>query len=328
MSIDSYGDLFLKNKTIYRRTMIVGGFQAAFFGLLTLRLMYLQIWEYRKYLSLSNFNRYRINFVTATRGKIIDKNDIPIAYSRISYRAVFDPSVIKNKEETIRNFFILINQKNINVDKFVKDQMRRIKIYNSYTPLVLDNDLTYDEIARIEFNTEYMPGVWVEKSTTRMYPFKEHLANITGYISKPTPAQMANTDQMDRRLYKDNSFKVGQIGIESIKENELRGRFGIVLKEVNAGGEMLSQINHLQAQDGLNIKLTIDTRLQQYISEMLNGIAGSIIVSDIENGDILAMQSSPCFDPNDMLKGVSDELWKKLNDTKLGYMSNKAIYGT
>ncbi len=328
MSIDSYGDLFLKNKTIYRRTMIVGGFQAAFFGLLTLRLMYLQIWEYRKYLSLSNFNRYRINFVTATRGKIIDKNDIPIAYSRISYRAVFYPSVIKNKEETIRNFFILINQKNINVDKFVKDQMRRIKIYNSYTPLVLDNDLTYDEIARIEFNTEYMPGVWVEKSTTRMYPFKEHLANITGYISKPTPAQMANTDQMDRRLYKDNSFKVGQIGIESIKENELRGRFGIVLKEVNAGGEMLSQINHLQAQDGLNIKLTIDTRLQQYISEMLNGIAGSIIVSDIENGDILAMQSSPCFDPNDMLKGVSDELWKKLNDTKLGYMSNKAIYGT
>ena len=100
MSIDSYRDLFSKNKTIHRRTMIVGGFQAAFFGLLTLRLMYLQIWEYRKYLSLSNFNRYRINFVPATRGKIVDKNDIPIAYSRVSYRAVFDPTVIKNKEDT------------------------------------------------------------------------------------------------------------------------------------------------------------------------------------------------------------------------------------
>ncbi len=307
--------------------MLLGGFKLGFFGLIILRLIYLQIWQYRKYLNLSALNRYRIVPLPAVRGKIIDRNNVEIAYNRISYRALFDPTVTEDKEIVMRDFFKLCSSK-LDSQKFIKHHLEIIKIYNIHTPLVLNSDLTYDEIARIEFNREYMPGIWVEKSYMRIYPFKEYFASIVGYVSKPTPFQMKDVDQMERRLYKESSFKIGQIGIEAIKEKKLRGDFGIILKEVNAAGKAINQINHSQAINGKNIKLTIDTRLQTYVSQMLNGVSGAIIISDIKTSEILAMQSSPSFDPNEMVKGMDHEMWKKLNDPKLGYLSNKTIYGT
>lgn len=288
----------------------------------------MQIFQYKKYVNLSNFNRYRITFVPALRGNILDRKGVKLAYNQLSYKATFNPALAKDKASVIREFFKLTERKErFDVEKFIQDSLKRIKIYNTVNPLILKKILTYDEVVRIEFNIEYLPGVSIERSDIRVYPLGESAVYLTGYVAKPTQNQIESANQLEKKLFKESDFKIGKAGTEMAKEESIRGSFGIVLKEVNSVGEIVQRIDHREPVNGDDVALTVDAALQKEVAGIINDIPGTMIVSRLSNSQILAMHSSPSYDPNEIISGIDTGIIKKARDQKTGQWMNRSIYG-
>ena len=162
-------------------------------------------------------------------------------------------------------------------------------------------------------------------SVSRNYPFNEDYTHVLGYVSSANEQDILNNS-----LIKKNhvpGLKVGKIGLEKTYENQLLGTNSVQRYEVNAYGKRVNQVDFIDGLKGDTIKLTIDTEIQQKCSELLEGKAGSISVMDIYTGDIVAMQSSPSFDPNLFLFGISQDDWQLIRNNPLKPLINKTLSG-
>ena len=310
-----------KNKLITRRMFMLSAAKIVVFTGIISRLFTLQISENQKYSFLSDKNRLREWKLPPKRGVIEDYFGVTIADNSQVFQLHMIPEEVENF-----NYLILRLKNIIQLDK--KDINRIYKKKAKQLPwetLIVSDNLSWNEFSKLNLFLHELPGVKPVFSVARKYPEAENFAHVLGYVSEASIQDIERDSSI-----KDNfvpGLRVGKTGLERALERELIGVAGLQRYEVNAYGKRIKQIDYLEGVQGKNFRTTIDTKIQRYTQELLFGKSGSICVMDIYLGDIVAMGSSPTFDPNLFVHGISHADWKKINENPLNPLLNKSVSG-
>ncbi|HBN26645.1 MAG TPA: penicillin-binding protein 2 [Desulfobacteraceae bacterium] len=301
-----------------RRLTSVFCFFMAAFALLIVRLFYLQVIDGEELRRLSENNCIRLQHIDSPRGLIFDRNGKLLVDNRPS----FDLSIVLNDSEdidlTLKN---LAKYLPVSVSE-LKKKIEKKKV-SRFKPVILKRNIGRDALAVIELHKFDLPGVLVNVRPLRNYVFKESAAHLIGYLSE------INADELRSGTYEDcrGGDYIGRFGSEKFCERFLRGKRGGRQVEVNAAGRLIKVLKTVDAQPGFNVYLTIDSPLQQKAEELLAGKAGAVGVMETSTGHVLALASSPSFNPNLFASGMSSKQWKTLVSNPFRPMENKVVQG-
>jgi len=289
------------------------------FFILLIRLFYLQVIQGQELRRLSENNCIRLQSTDAYRGMIFDRNGILLVDNRPS----FDLSIIlkdaKPVDLTIEKLAKLIE---VPVSELMK-KIGHNKGISSYKPILLKQDIGRDALAAVEVRKFDLPGIVVDVKPRRHYIKRQSAAHLIGYLSE------INSDELKSGKYlecKGGDF-IGKFGVEKGFEQFLKGKRGGRQVEVNVMGQVVKVLKTVDALPGQNIYLTIDYILQKKAEALLEDAAGAVVAMDPETGDILVMASSPSFDQNAFVDGMSYKQWESLISNPLRPMENKAVQG-
>jgi len=310
-----------KFNTVNRRVFILSIAKGLVFTGIVARLFTLQISENKKYLTLSDKNRLREWRLAPVRGEFEDYFGNIIAGNTKVYQLHVVPEQVEDFK------YLMVRLKNI-LPLTDKEFAKIIKKKNSQKPwetLIISENLTWDQFSKVNFYLHELSGVTPVLSVARSYPLKENYTHVVGYV-----AQASENDLLKNEVIKNKhvpGLRVGKSGLEKTFENDLIGSNSVQRFEVNAFGKRINQVDFQEGEKGKKLKLTIDTEVQKLCNELLAGKAGSISVMDIYTGEIVAMHSSPSFDPNLFLYGISFKDWDEIRDNPLKPLINKTISG-
>jgi len=308
-----------KGKIYISRTFVIIGLQLFLFFILMIRLLFLQTFQFAKYKNKSEQNRIQTVPIPPLRGNILDRNDKPLTDNRPSFR------VLLYKHKGYTNEVINRLVEILNLDEKEKDQIFKKIEKNKHRPVIslLDN-LTWNELTKVEFNYYRLNGIAIESGHIRKYPYNEKSAHVLGYVSIPDENEIPKQIKK-RELYLHPNYRLGKTGIEKFFNNQITGIAGFRNVEVNAYGVPLREMYVKKATEGQDIKLTIDLDLQNYITERMQNLKGAVIVINPNTGEILALVSSPSFNPNEFVEGISQKYWDELINNSAKPLNNKAI---
>ena len=310
-----------KIHSINRRMFIIGAAKFIVFTGIVARLFSLQITNNKKYSTLSDKNRLREWRLPPIRGEFLDYFDNIIAGNLKVYQLHVVPEEVEDFKSLMLRLKQILNLSNNEFAKIIKQKNKQ----KSWETLIVSKNLTWDQFTKVNYYLYDLVGAKPVMSVSRNYPYNENYTHVLGYVSSASVKDIA-----DNSLIKENhvpGLKVGKIGLEKTYENQLLGTNGIQRYEVNAYGKKVNQVDFIEGLKGDNIKLTIDTEIQKKCNELLKGKAGSISVMDIYTGDIIAMQSSPSFDPNLFLFGINQDDWQLIRNNPLKPLLNKTLSG-
>ena len=310
-----------KSHTINRRMFIIGFAKAVVFTGIIARLFSLQISDNKKYLTLSDKNRLREWRLPPVRGEFLDYFGNVIAGNLKVYQLHVIPEQVENFRYLMMRLKEILSLDNKEFQKLIK----RKENQKPWETLVISENLTWEQFSKVNYFLYDLIGATPILSVSRDYPFNDNYTHILGYVSEASESDILNSE-----LIKNNhvpGLKVGKIGLEKTFEDQLIGTNGVQRFEVNAYGKRINQIDYKEGEQGNNIKLTVDTEIQKLANELLKGVAGSISVMDIYTGEIIAMQSSPSFDPNLFLFGISHDDWQLIRNNPLKPLVNKSLSG-
>ena len=312
---------YRKQSVVNRRMFILSAAKILVFGGIVAQLFSLQINQNKKYLTLSDKNRLREWKLPPIRGDFQDFFGNTIAGNLKVYQLHIIP-------EQVENFNNLIVRVKDILDLDQKTLNKIIKKKNSQKPwetLIVSENLSWDQFVKINFYLHELSGVKPVLSVARSYPYNENYTHLLGYVAQASQNDIINNEEIKKKHVP--GLRVGKIGLEKSLENSLIGMNGVQRYEVNAYGKRINQIDHIEGQKGQSIRLTVDTKIQQKCNELLKDKAGSICVMDIYTGDIVAMHSSPSFDPNLFLYGISLENWENIRTNPKKPLINRSITG-
>ena len=289
----------------------------AVFGLLFARLAYLQVIDGSEYRHLSEINSIRIHDIDAPRGLIYDR----MGRMLVDNRPSFDLHIILKDAKPLYITLEKLSRVTRLAVSELKARIQGSKKHGAYTPVLLKEDIGRDMLAAIEVQKYNLPGVQVRISPRRHYLFHNQAAHLLGYMGEISPSELRLLDYAGS---KSGDF-IGKYGIEKASSSLLRGKRGGRQVEVNATGKVVRVLKTVDAQPGRNLVLTIDQDLQMTAEQLLEGKAGSAVAIDPNNGEILAMASSPAFDPNLFVVGMSRDQWDGLINNVYRPLENKAI---
>jgi len=289
------------------------------FVILFARLFYLQLIEGPEFRRLSENNCIRLQSISPPRGLIFDCNGELLVDNRPAfdlYITLKDAAPIKQTIENLSRYTGVSTE-------ILTSKISAAKRTPSYKPILLLQDFGRDVLAAVEVHRYNLPGVTVNIQPRRHYIHRKYAAHLLGYLSE------INSEELSSGKYKDckSGDYIGKFGVEKVFENYLRGEHGGRQVEVNVAGQVIRVLQTVEAKPGCNIYLTIDHQLQEKTETLLNGKAGAAIAMNPANGEILAMVSSPSFDQNDFVNGLSHEAWNALISNPRRPMINKAIQG-
>lgn len=301
-----------------RRALLLMGGQAALLGGLGVRLYQVQVAEAARYRTMSDDNRISARMIAPPRGRILDRFGVVVAGNRTNWRAVLVAEQTNDVDATLDAFSQILPLADHERARIVREVHR----HRRFIPVMVREFLTWDEMARIEVNAPDLPGIVVDAGTTRMYPFGEQLAHLVGYVAPPTEADVA-----DDPLLSLPGIRIGRAGLEKYHDMALRGHAGVVQLEVNALGRVIRELDREEGEQGDEVGLTIDAGLQQATLGHLGDETASAVVLDCRNGEVLAMATTPSFDPNLFNSGVPQAQWAEWSADKRAPLINKATHG-
>ncbi len=312
---------FKKANIINRRMFIFSAAKAVvFFGIVG-RLFSLQISDNKKYLTLSDKNRLREWRLAPIRGEFEDFFGNIIAGNLKVYQLHLIPEQVEDFRSLMVRLKDILDLDNNKLAELIKKKNKQ----KPWQTLVISENLNWDEFSKVNFYLHELSGVKPVLTVGRSYPFKENFTHILGYVSEPSVKDLMNSEIIKKRNVP--GLRVGKIGLEKSFENELIGTNSIQRFEVNAYGKRINQVDFEEGDKGNKIKLTIDTEVQKLTNELLKGKSGSISIMDIYTGEMIAMNSSPSFDPNLFLYGIDKNKWKTIKENPLKPLINKTIAG-
>lgn len=279
---------------------------------------FLQILRHNYYLELSEKNRVRNIKITAPRGVIRDRYGVIIASSAPSFVLEIVKEEVVDKEKLIKDIADIL-KKNPNDIKNIYDSKE--KITPRFYPITLFENLTREEVVKIEANKWKLKGAKISYKSERSYPFNDFCSHLIGYVSQITKQDL---ERLKNRVY---SNKIGKAGIENIFEDYLKGFDGVTKVEVDAYGRKQKVLYKLDPVSGGSVKLTIDWDLQEIAEKSMGDKNGAIVAISAKTGEVLAFVSHPNFDPNLFVKGFDKEEWKKISNNPYHPLQNKAIQG-
>jgi penicillin-binding protein 2 len=310
-----------KVQTINRRMFIIGAAKFVIFTGIIARLFSLQITENKKYLTLSDKNRLRQWKLPPTRGVFIDYFENIIAGNIKTYQLHVIPEEVEDFKYLMVRLKEILTISNHDFQKIIKQKDKQ----KPWETLIISKNLTWKEFTTVNYFLHDLVGVKPVLSVSRDYPFDENYTHILGYVSEANEKDILNNEIIKNTHVP--GLKVGKTGLEKTFENDLIGTNGIERYEVNAYGKRIKQINYQDGLNGNTIQITIDTEVQKLCNELLKNVAGSISVMDIYTGEIVAMQSSPSFDPNLFLFGINQDDWQLIRNDPLKPLLNKTLSG-
>jgi penicillin-binding protein 2 len=309
-------------RLITRRGLIVAGAQALFIGGLAMRMRYMQVDQADEFRLLADENRISIRLLPPTRGRIFDRNGVIVAENVPSYRITMVPEEAGDVDEVIGRLARLVELEPNELERAQRD----LKDARGDTAVTVADRVSWDEISRVAVNTPALPGVSPEVGLSRRYPHRGDFAHIVGYVGPFAERDRARIDAPEQ-LLRIPRFQVGKFGIEAERENALRGKAGTKRAEVNVRGHVMRELERQEGQPGTDVQLTIETKLQSYVSARLAGESAAAVVMDCETGDLLSCVSSPTFDPNLFVRGISVPDYQDLLENKYRPLPNKAVQG-
>ena len=310
-----------KTDVINRRMFIIGAAKIIIFTGIIARLFSLQVNENKKYLTLSDKNRIREWKLPPIRGDIVDYFGNIIAGNLKVYQLHIIPEQVENFNYLLTRLKTLLNLSDKKIEKIVKLK-NKLKPWES---IIVSENLSWSDFLKINNYLYDLVGVKPVMTISRNYPFSEVYTHILGYVSQPNEEEILANEVVQERFVP--GMKIGKLGLEKTLENHLIGTNAIQRYEVNAYGKRINQLEHQKGKQGLRVRLTVDTEVQKACGKLLNDRAGSISVMDIYTGDIIAMYSSPSYDPNKFLFGISNDDWALIRNNPLKPLVNKTLSG-
>lgn len=309
-----------KARVIIIRTWVLAVFLVLMSCLLVGRLFYLQILQGERFFALAEKNRTAMRLIMPERGKIYDRNGVVLAGNRKAFQAVLIKEQTNDYKKTIENFKKLLPLEEEEENRILKEARYK----RAFMPLQIKDNLTKEQMILLQLNAPALPGIQIEETLLRQYPEGVLNAHLVGYVSllsdKDTDVESAWFDMA--------GYRIGRTGLEQNLEKRLRGQPGFTKTEVNAMGRTVSLMEEEKAIAGEDIVLTIDNRLQKIATEAMKNEAGTVILVDVQNGEILSFVSTPSFDPNLFLAPISHKKWDALTNNQKKPLQNKGLFGT
>lgn len=305
------------------RIMGAFGLVLLFFALLLYRYYQLQVVHYHDYATRADSNRIQVRAVPPTRGLIYDRNGVLLADNRASYTLSIVRERTSDLEQTLEKIGQLITLQPSDLDNFHRAVRQRRR---PFEPIPLRYRLTEEEIARIAVNEYQLDGVEVEAQLVRHYPYRELFAHSIGYVGRINERELSGFDELTHRAY-GGTHTIGKVGIERFYEQYLLGEVGSQHIEANAHGRVLREVERVEAQPGRDLVLHLDLELQQVAHQALGDFRGAIVAMDIHTGGILASVSTPSYDPNLFVTGISNSDYQALSQSQDLPLFNRTIQG-
>ena len=307
-----------RQKVFARRTVMLAGGKLLLLGALAGRMYQLQVVDAGRYTTLAEDNRINLRLLAPLRGRIFDRSGRPLAVNRRTYRVLLVAEDAEDVPATLQALRTILPIDADDEARILRDIQRRRK----FVPVTVYDDLDWDQVARVEVNTPELPGISIDEGQSRLYPHKEDLAHVLGYVAAVSEKEMTGDPLLELP-----GFRIGKAGVERSHDQRLRGTSGRSQVEVNAYGRVIRELSRQEGEPGSDLTLTIDLELQQAAARRLRGESGAVVVLDVHTGEVRAMVSNPSFDPNMFARGLTRAEWHDLTSNPRGPLTNKAIAG-
>ncbi|QDK98484.1 penicillin-binding protein 2 [Acinetobacter tandoii] len=309
-----------QEKRIYRnRVFISVGIVSFFMLLLVARYAYLQIMQYQQFSTASDQNRIRLQPLAPARGYIYDRNGILLADNYPVFTATMSRADVDDIDDTVKRLTPVLSLTDEDIERFLS----RIKTSKKTERVSIKLNLTETDIAKFSEVKFQFPGVNIETQMTRYYPHGELFAHVIGYVGRINDKELKS---IDKDLYAGTNL-IGKIGVEKSYEELLHGVPGNESVEADAHGNVLRHLGRKEPVRGNDLYLSLDYGLQTVATEQLAGRRGAIVAMDPRTGEILALVSSPSFNPNLFVTGISHTDYSGLRDNLDQPLYNRAVQG-
>jgi len=314
-----------KDKSRYasftRRSLMMTGGMTGVFALLAGRLYQLQIQNGDQYKTQAEDNRVNLRLIAPPRGRILDRFGVALADNRRNYRVVL---IAEQATDGVAAALDAIGKVIVLPPHQKERVLHDISQNKKFVPVPVAENLTWEEFARINMHLPYLPGIQPDVGETRSYPFSQELSHILGYVAAASPDDKENDDDS---LLDLPGFRVGKRGVEKQFDSELRGTAGASRVEVNAYGRVIRELSNEAGIAGKDVYLTIDRELQQFAAKSLGDESAACVVMDVATGDVLALCSTPGYDPNLFNVGITNDQWHTLTTDDHKPLLNKVLAG-
>jgi penicillin-binding protein 2 len=304
-----------------RRAFVLGGAQLSVGALLAGRMGYISIAENARYSDLAESNRVHMRLIPPRRGWIVDRYGQPMAVNRSDFRVDLIPDQLQNPDAVIAELTRILGLDAEDVARIRED----LHAAAGFQPVPVAENLTFDKYAAVTVRLAEMPGVSPLRAFSRFYPEGAAVGHLMGYVG--TPSREDYDGENHNPLLIAPGFKIGKQGLEKTQEMNLRGRPGAARIEVTARGRLVRELQTLPDVSGPPLRTTIDAGLQSYAARRAGEQSAACVVIDVTSGDILAMVSMPCFDPNSFSDGISHTEWNMMAEDERHPMINKVLQG-
>ncbi len=285
-------------RIVQRRLALAAVFVVALVGALVARMYYLQVTQYEHHSTLSENNRVHVQPIPPTRGRIYDRNGVVLAENRPSYSLTITRDRVEDLPAT---FELLRSLLALSEEDLAQAERRLSQARRPFESVPVMFELTQEQIARIAINQFRLPGVEVQASFVRYYPYADHFAHALGYVGRINEQELKSIDPV---AYAGTHY-IGKTGIERFYEQLLHGTVGYEEVETNARGRVLRVLKRTEPVSGSDLTLELDAELQAVAEEALGDRRGAVVAIDPNTGGVLAFVSKPGFDPNLFVTGIS-----------------------
>lgn len=313
-------DHSLDARVVQQRVILAAAVVMLMVGALVARMYYLQVTQYEHHTTLSENNRVHVQPIAPARGRIYDRNGKVLADNRPSFSLNITRERVPDLPATFELLQSLLALPDEDLERSRKRLMQARRPFES-VPVMFE--LTDEQIARIAVNQFRLPGVEVQASFVRHYPYAEHFAHAVGYVGRINEQEIKRIDPV---AYAGTHY-IGKTGIERHYEDLLHGTVGYEEVETNARGRVLRVLRRTDPVSGRDLTLHLDTRLQAVAEQALGDRRGAVIAIDPKTGGVLAFVSKPGFDPNLFVTGISFKDYGALRDSLDQPLFNRVLRG-
>ncbi|MGI3131351.1 penicillin-binding protein 2 [Halopseudomonas pachastrellae] len=307
-------------RIVQRRLVLAAVFVVALVGALVARMYYLQVTQYEHHSTLSENNRVHVQPIPPTRGRIYDRNGVVLAENRPSYSLTITRDRVEDLPAT---FELLRSLLALSEEDLAQAERRLSQARRPFESVPVMFELTQEQIARIAINQFRLPGVEVQASFVRYYPYADHFAHALGYVGRINEQELKSIDPV---AYAGTHY-IGKTGIERFYEQLLHGTVGYEEVETNARGRVLRVLKRTEPVSGSDLTLELDAELQAVAEEALGDRRGAVVAIDPNTGGVLAFVSKPGFDPNLFVTGISYADYGALRDSLDQPLFNRVLRG-
>jgi penicillin-binding protein 2 len=303
-----------------RKRVLVSGAVVVFFAAtIILRLWFLQIHKGEEYKNRADNNRVRIQEVDAPRGDILDKNGKELVTNQPSFNVVLVREDSNDIDGLLKRLSVVLKEDVSALWERIRDAESKQK----HIPILLKENLSWDTLAYLETHNKEFPGIRIEVFPRRFYHYGDMAAHVIGYLGEISKNEL---EASDADFYRGGDL-VGKMGLEKLREKELRGEKGNSSSEVNARGFEQQLLTHVEPVPGNEVRLTLDIDLQKVAEESMDvdEKAGAVVAMEVKTGRILVLASTPRLHLADFEGGISSKNWSALLDNPKHPLINKTL---